>query len=290
MSSAICALVALYLLVAPQEPQEPPPPPLDAPATVAEPAWPRFPIEDGLTLRTLMLRPRFLLTTREFDINTFSGEINIGDVGGLERTAFGIDTRGDFGDWTVAVMGFQQKGSSTLEEDMHFEQYPFQEGSEVKTTAFYATVEGYYRFGLAGAPAVPFQLQFLAGFNYTRMHLQMESDGMRGREGFSALWPVPAIGLETRVWLGERLSLGASARGTYIKYKNPWQVDGGSAQKMTLKSGRLELSLEWCVSEGWSIGGGYSGFTSFINDSSAEDTDTAEMKASGLHLGVGIRF
>jgi hypothetical protein len=290
MNPALCALAALYSLAL-QDPQEPPPPPtFDAPVAAPEPAWPKFPIEDGLSLRTLMLRPRFLLTTREFDINTFSGEFNVGEVGGLDRTAFGLDTRGDFGDWTVAIMGFQQKGSDTLDEDMHFEQYPFQAGSEVDTTVFYATVEGYYRFGLAGGPSEPFQLQFLAGFNYTRMHLQMESDGMRGREGFSALWPVPGIGLESRLWVGERLSVSASARGTYIKYKNPWQVDGGSAQKMTLKSGRLDLGLEWCVNDAWSIAAGYSGFTSFINDSSAEDTDTAEMKASGLHLGVGIRF
>src|SRR5262245_64002141 len=95
MDIASSLLVALgWVLASPQD--EPPPKPVvEAPGEPRVEPKPEYPPAGGLTLRTIFLRPRFELTTREFDIGKFSGHLDYGDVSDFDRTAVALDARYD---------------------------------------------------------------------------------------------------------------------------------------------------------------------------------------------------
>ena len=286
------AIFCALALLAPQEPggQETPPV-VEVPGEPRLEPVPSFPWNDGITLRTIALRPKSEITTREFDISTFSGgALDIGDIADFDRTAMALDLRWDTGNFAFMATYFRMEGSGTLSEDTTFEQHTFDAGTEIEGVTEYGTVEAYYRIDLAGSPAESVHVSMLAGLLYTRYFLSLHGDTRTGSEGFSALWPVPALGLETRFWLSSRLALSLSARATRITFENPWQVDAGGDQKLRFLSGRLDAGLNWSLSEAFSLSAGYSGFSTSIDNSSVEDTDSADLRASGVHFGLTYRY
>jgi hypothetical protein len=291
MAIAPLILYALALL-SPQEPggQETPPV-VEVPGEPRVEPKPAFPWNDGLTIRTIALRPTYEITTREFDINTFSGgELDIGDIADFDRTAMALDLRWDTGSFAFMATYFRMEGTSTLLQDTTFEQHTFDAGTEVEGVTEYGTVEAYYRIDLAGSPADSLHVSMLAGLLYTRYFLSLSGDTRTGSEGFSALWPVPALGLESRFWLSSRIAISLSARATRLAFENPFQIDGGDAQRLKFLSGRLDAGLNWTISGAFSLSAGYSGFSTSIDNSSVEDTDSADLRASGVHFGLTYRY
>lgn len=273
---------------APQD--EPPKPILEIPGVKPVEPRPLVPAGDGLTLRAIAFRPRMELTTREFDANLFGRKMNFGDLSGFERTAFGLDATLNAGSWMFSLTALIQQTETQLGEYVQFEQHGFQAGTHVESTSLFGTAEAYYRIGLAGGPTETLQLSLLAGVNFTKCYFGMKSDRATASEGFSALWPVPAAGLEARVWLSDRLAMNLSARGTRLRFDNPFQLDGGGSQDIRYLYGRFDAGLEWTLGERFSVSAGYTGIDAFIDDASAEDTDTADIKTGGLHAGLMLRF
>lgn len=289
-SGLILAMAAL--LAAPQDPQdEPPPKPVvEIPGVRPKEPEPEFPGSDGLTFRTLFLRPRFELTTREFDVGMFSGTLNFGDVAGFNRTSAALEGRLDVGPWMFSATGLQQRRRSVLAEEATFEQHAFSAGSIVQGYAFFGTIEAFHRFELAGGPAKSFQVSLLIGLNWSKMFMRLSDDGREASEGFSALWPLPAAGVEARLSLSETLSITLSARGTRFRFSNPFQLDGGGSQDIRYLYGRFDAGFKWDLGGSFSVSAGYTGIDAFINAASAEDTDTADLKAGGLYSGLTVRF
>ena len=281
------------LMGAPQDDprvQEPPPPIVEVPPVRVEDPRPEFPVGDRFTLRTIAMRPRWDLTTREFDAGMFSGQMNLGDVAEFERTSMALEGRLDLGPWMISAMILNQKSRFVLNGDTTFEQHEFPAGTVVEGTAFFSTLEVFYRFDVAGGPADPFQVSMLVGINWSKLYMGLSDDVRNAREGFSALWPLPALGVEARYWMTDRLSVTASARGTRFRFENPFQLDGGETQDIRYLFGRFDASLEWALSSHFSVAAGYTGIDAFINAASPEDTDTADLKSGGLHAGMSLNF
>ncbi|HKS15976.1 MAG TPA: TonB-dependent receptor [Planctomycetota bacterium] len=284
-------LVLGSLLGSPQEEpriQEPPAPIIDIPPVVE--AKPEFPIGDRVSLRTIALRPRWELTTREFDVGMFSGRMNLGDLTDFERTTMALEGRVDVGPWMISAMALQQKHRVALSQEATFEQHTFPADSIVQSRAFFGTVEAYYRVDVAGGPREPLHLSLLFGINWSKMHMSLSDDRRVASEGFSALWPLPAFGVEARYWLADRLSVTASARGTRFRYDNPLQLDGGGSQDIRYLFGRFDAGIEWTISDGFALSAGYTGLDAYVNAASAEDTDSADLKAGGVHVGLSLQF
>lgn len=292
MDIASVLVLGFLLGVPPQEerPQEPPPPIIDIPPVKVEEPRPEIPIADRVSLRTIALRPRWELTTREFDAGMFSGQVNFGDTAGFERTTMAVEGRIDAGPWMVSATLFQQRHRVVLAQETTFEQHTFEPGTISHGRAFFGSIEAYHRFDVAGGPAESFQVSLLVGINWSKLHLSLSDDRRVASEGFSALWPLPAVGVEARVWISDRISLTASARGTRFRFDNPLQLDGGGSQDIRFLYGRLDAGLEWALGGSFSITAGYTGFDAFINAASAEDTDSADLKAGGVNVGVSLGF
>ena len=291
-AAAGLVVILEYFLAAPQDEriQEPPKPVIEAPFLKEEEPRPEFPILDGVSLRTIALRPRFQLTTREFDAGIISDKVNFGDLSNFERTAFTWEGALDVGAWTFSVTALHQESESRLDQDVTFEQFVFPAGSRAKSVAFFGSLEAYRRIELAGGAGETLQLTLLLGINFSKLYLMMRAGDHEASEGFSALWPLPAAGVEARVWLSDRLSVTASARGSRFRYTNPFQLDGGGSQDIRYLFGRFDAGLEWSLSRNLSLAAGYTGIDAFINAASAEDTDTADLKAGGVHAGVTLQF
>jgi hypothetical protein len=270
--------------------QEPHKPVVEVPPAAVDKPLPRFPAGDGFSLRTIFLRPRWEMTTREFDINKFSGDMNFGDIADFERTTMAMEGRVDLGPWMFSATLIRQRRRTVLTEDMTFEQHTFAAGTIVEGEAYFGTIEGFYGLDLAGGPAETFQISLLFGITYAKLRMGIEGDNREGSEGFSALWPVPALGFEGRVSLSDRVALALSARGTRLRFENPFQIDAGGPQDIKFLYGRIDASLKFAVSDVISLETGYTGLDAFINNSSSEDTDTADLKAGGVHLSVTLGF
>lgn len=295
MHETVGLVLVLQCLLSPlqdPDPQEKPPPKpvVEVPPLVIDHPRPEYPILDGISLRTIALRPRFQLTTREFDAGIISDKVNFGDQSDFDRTAFAWEGTLDVGAWTFSLMALHQESESRLDQDATFEQFTFPSGSRAKSVAFFGSFEAYHRIDLAGGAAETFQVSLLLGINFSKLYLMMRAGDHEGSEGFSALWPLPAAGLEARVWLSDRLSVTASARGTRFRYTNPFQLDGGDSQDIRFLFGRFDAGFEWTFSSTLSLTAGYTGIDAFINAASAEDTDTADLKAGGVHAGLTLQF
>ena len=290
-ASLILAFVCLQSPPQEGRPQDDPPKPvIEIPPDKVEEPRPVFPAGDGISLRMLALRPRWELTTREFDVGMFSGTMNFGDVADFDRTTMALEARVDLGPWMFSATAVRQRRRAVLTEDTTFEQHTFPADTIVESVAFFGTIEAFYTIDLAGGPTETFQASLLLGINWTKMVMEIRDEIREASEGFSALWPVPAVGFEARVSLSERLAVALSARGTRVRFVNPFQLDGGGSQDVRFIFGRFDASLKFAVSEAFSVEAGYTGLDAFINDKSAEDTDTADMKAGGIHAGVSLQF
>ena len=270
--------------------QEPQKPIVEVPPVLVDEPRPLFPAGDGVSLRMLALRPRWELTTREFDVGMFSGDMNFGDVADFDRTTMALEARVDVGPWMFSATALRQRRRAVLTADTTFEQHTFPAGTVVESEAFFGTIEGYYGFDLAGGRAETFQISVLVGINWTKMMMGITDDLREASEGFSALWPMPAVGFEARVSLSDRLAAALSARGTRVRFVNPYQLDGGGSQDIRFIYGRFDASLKFAVSDAISVEAGYTGLDAFINDISDEDTDSANLKAGGVHAGMTVGF
>jgi hypothetical protein len=287
-----CALLFWMAGAMSQDPQEEPPPKpvVEVPAIPPVEPKPLYSGGDLLMLRTIALRPRWELKTREFDFGMFSGAMDVGEVADFERTSIGIEARADLGNWTVSATAMFQSRRTLVGKDTTFEQHTFEAGSAVDTTAFFGTVEAYHRFDVYGGPAETARVSLLLGINFSKFLLSMEDDRRYASEGFSALWPLPALGVEAKVWLMDRLSVSLSARGTRFRYDNPFQLDAGGSQDIRYLYGRFDAGLEWRLSESFSISAGYTGIDAYVEAASAEDADSVDLKAGGVFGGVSLFF
>jgi hypothetical protein len=270
--------------------QEPPPGPLEFRESGKEPPRPEFAGTDAFSLRVLAVRTRFHLETREYDAGMLSGMMDMAEVGGIDRTSFGLEGTLDAGPVRVILSALHEKHKGVLGLDATFEQHTFQPGSEVRAIAFFGSAEVYGRFDVAGGPAESLQLTLMAGLDFSKFYVAMKDDLREAREGFSALWPVPAIGLDARFWLSDRLCFQAGIRGTHIRYVNSIHLDGGSVQEVRFSSLRLEAGFQWDVSEVISLEFGFRGIDAFIEVASMEDTDSLQVEAGGGYAGIAVKF
>ncbi len=277
-----------------QEPgpqDEPPPKPiLEVPPDASEGPRPEFPAGDGFSLKALAIRPRWELTTREYDLGMFNGGMNFGDVADFHRTTAAFEARFDAVSWMFSATALRQHSRRALDDDIMFEQHLFPAGAVVKSVAFFGSFEAYHRFELSGGSRESFQVSLLLGLNFSKFLMLMRDDLRLASEGFSALWPLPAAGVEARVSLSERLSVALSARGTRFRFDNPYQLDGGGSQYIRFLFGRFDGGVEWTISEHFTVSAGYTGLDAYIDAASAEDRDTVNLKAGGIYFGAGLRF
>lgn len=251
---------------------------------------PAFPEGDGFTLRAHFLRSRFALETSEFDIASFSGPLDLHDVGGLSRHAVGLEGVLDSGPLRFIVFGLHQHSRGVLDRDTTFEQHRFPAGAEAKTVAFFGSAEAYGRFDLQGGADGPFRLSLLIGIDASKFLISMSADERTASEGFSALWPVPAAGLEGRVQLGKQVAIRAGMRGSQVRFVNPYQLDAGSKQDVSYAVTRVESGVVWDATAGISLSIGYTSLRARVEISSPEDTDTGRLEASGIHASLAFRF
>jgi hypothetical protein len=283
-------VLAVLLGALPQEPRAQEPPIIELPPARVEEPRPAFPAGPGFSIRTVALRPRWELATREFDVGAFSGEVNFGDMASFDRTTMALEATFDSGPWVITASAFQQRHRAVLDQDMTFEQHAFRAGTIVQGSAFFGTLDAFRRIDVAGGPEEPFHLSLLVGINISKIAMRLKDDTRVASEGFSALWPLPAVGVEARVSLSDQLSAVLSARGTRFRYTNPFQLDGGGSQDVRYLFGRFDASLQWALSGTFSVDAGYTGLDAYIEDASAEDTDSADLKAGGVHAGLSVRF
>jgi len=271
--------------------QDPPPgPPLEFREPRVELPRPEFPGVDAFSLRLLAFRTRFHLETREYDAESFSGMMDMAEVGGINRTSFGLEGTLDAGPVRVILSALYENHEGSLDRVATFEQHTFLPGSQVETIASWGSAEVYGRFDLAGGPADTLQLTLLAGMDFSKFYVAMRDDLREAREGFSALWPVPAIGMDARFWLSERLCVRAGVRGTRIRYENSVHLDGGSTQDVRFSTLRFDAGFQWDVSEGVTLEFGFRGIDAMIEVASVEDTDSLRVEAAGGYAGFSLKF
>jgi hypothetical protein len=251
---------------------------------------PLFPDDTGLTFRVHMLRPQFRLETREFDVGSFSGPMDLHEICGLPETGWGAELLMGGESYRVSMFATFQKGKVVTDEAVTLEQHVFPPGTRLETFAHLVTLEGFWRHAFIGGREKPVELRFLAGLQAIRYHVDMTDDVRQTSEGFSALWPVPALGLEGRWQLTDRLSLRGAVYGTRLKFKNPFQLDGGETQKVNVRALHADAGAQWDLSTGWSVGLGMTALDYLVENSSPEDKDTGSYEALGLNLAAVLRF
>lgn len=269
-----------------QDPETPRPSTLDAPERPFRPRWPR---DEALRLSVLALRPGVSYDTREYNPGVYSGDVDLSRRAGLPRfaagAAFGLDlgaVRVDGGFVHMAV-------DALLDQPLSYEEETFQPGEEVSVLAQAGWLDVACRWRLAGDDRGAVSL--LLGIHAPRVKISVENDRASAREGFSALWPVPAAGVEAHYWLTDRIRLHGSLIGTRLAFTNPFHDDGGEPQKVAYAYLRLDAGLTADLTAQWSLTLGYTRFSMDVTASSeSDDKDRAIFQAGGLYLALDFRF
>src|SRR5688572_23186355 len=113
-------------------------------------AMPLFPDDTGLTFRVHMLRPQFRLETREFDVGSFSGPMDLHEICGLPETGWGAELLMGGESYRVSMFATFQKGKVVTDEAVTLEQHVFPPGTRLETFAHLVTLEGFWRHAFIG--------------------------------------------------------------------------------------------------------------------------------------------
>ena len=269
-----------------QDPEVPRPLRLDAPD---RPFRPRYPRDRAFRLAVLALRPNVSYDTREYFPVNFSGDVDLSDRADLPRFAPGVAFSLDLGALRVDGGFVHMEARSVLDRPLGYEEETFQPGEEVSVLAQAGWLDVAYRLKLAGGDRG--SISALLGVNAPRVKITVENDRASAREGFNALWPVPAVGVEAEYWLTDRIRVHGALMGTRLSFMNPFHEDGGEPQRVRYSALRVDAGLTVDRSPAWGLTLGYTTFTMDVQASSKlDDKDRAIFKAEGLFLALEVRF
>lgn len=271
-----------------QEPDLPKPLTLEAPEL---PFKPRYEAGSALRLSVLWLQPRVSYDTREYNPGVFSGDVDLSRRGGLPRYAPGLSFSLDLGpmraDGGFVHMAVRQR----LERSLSYEEETFEPGEAVSVLAQAGWLDVAYRLRLLGDARSRSSVSALVGVNAPRVKITVENDRASAREGFDALWPVPAVGVEAHYWLTDRIKLHGSLMGTRLKFTNPFHEDAGEPQHVAFAYLRMDAGVTVDLDARWSLTLGYTRFAMDVTASSKlDDKDRAIFEAGGLFLALDYRF
>jgi hypothetical protein len=255
------------------------------------PFKPRYEPGPGIRLSLLYLRPRVSYDTREYNPGVFSGDVDLSARAELPRFAPGGALSVDLGA-VRADLGFLHMATRhSLEEPLSYEEETFQTGEAVSVLAQAGWLDVAYRHRLVGDERSRGSISALLGVHAPRVKITVENDRASAREGFSALWPVPAAGVEATSWLSDRIRLHGSLIGTRMRFTNPFKEDAGEPQDLDYRYLRWEAGVTIDLSARWSLDFGYTRFTMDVTASSPkDDKDRAVFLADGLYLAIQFRF
>lgn len=255
------------------------------------PFKPRY--EPGPSLRAslLFLRPRVSYDTREYGPGVFSGDVDLGSRAGLPRFAPGGALSLDLGALRADAGFLHMAARHSLDEPLSYEEETFQAGESVSVLAQAGWLDVAYRHRLVGDERARGSISALLGVHAPRVKISVENERASAREGFSALWPIPAAGLEASYWLGDRIRLRGSLIGTRMRFTNPFKEDAGEPQDLAYLYLRWEAGLTLDLTARWSLDVGYTRFSMDVTASSPkDDRDRAVFEADGLYVAIELRF
>lgn len=271
-----------------QEPEPPRPLTLEAPDL---PFNPRYGPGSALRLSVLWLQPRVSYDTREYNPGVYSGDVDLSRRADLPRYAPGFAFSLDLGPVRVDGGFVHMAVRQTLDRTLCYEEETFEPGEEVSVLAQAGWLDVEYRLRLFGDARSRSAVSALVGVNAPRVKITVENDRASAREGFDALWPVPAVGVEAHYWLTNRIRLHGSLMGTRLKFTNPFHEDAGEPQHLDFSYLRMDAGVTVDLDARWSLTLGYTRFTMDVTASSKlDDKDRAIFEAGGMFLAVDLRF
>ncbi len=255
------------------------------------PFSPRHTPGPGARVSFLMLRPKVSYDTREYFPELFSGDVDLSRRADLPRFAPGLALSLDLGPVRADLGFLSMTTRHALDRPMSYEEETFQPGEEVSVIAQAGWLNLAYRWRLVGDDQSRGSISALVGIHAPRVKITIENGRASAREGFNALWPVPAAGVEASYWLTDRLRLRGSLIGTRLRFTNPFKEDAGEPQDLAYTYLRWEAGLAVDFSARWSLHAGYTKFAMDITASSKlDDKDRAVFQADGLYVAVEFRF
>lgn len=271
-----------------QEPEFPRPFTLEAPK---RPFKRRYEPDSALRLSVLWLQPQVSYDTREYYPGVFSGDVDLSRRADLPRFAAGLAFSMDLGPIRVDGGFVHMSVRHALERSLSYEEETFQPGEEVSVLAQAGWLDVAYRLRLLGDAGSRSGISALVGVNAPRVKISVENDRASAREGFDALWPVPALGVEAHYWLTNRIKLHGSLMGTRLKFTNTFHEDAGEPQHVKFAYLRMDAGVTIDVSANWGLTLGYTRFAMDVTASSElDDKDRAMFKAGGLFLALDYGF
>ena len=271
-----------------QEPEPPRPLTLEAPEL---PFKPRYEPGTALRLSLLWLHPRVSYDTREYNPGVFSGDVDLSRRGGLPRYAPGLAFSLDLGPVRVDGGFVHMAVRQTLDRALSYEEETFEPGEEVSVLAQAGWLDVAYRLRLLGDARSRSAVSALVGVNAPRVKITVENDRASAREGFDALWPVPAVGVEAHYWLTNRIKLHGSLMGTRLKFTNPFHEDAGEPQHVQFAYLRMDAGVTIDLDAKWALTLGYTRFSMDVTASSKlDDKDRAIFEAGGFFVAMDFRF
>lgn len=269
-----------------QDPEPLRPPTLGAPE---RPFRPRYPRDSAFRLSALILQPSVSYDTREYFPGNFSGDVDLNRRADLPRVAPGFAFSLELGPVRVDGGFVHMATRPVLDRELKYEEETFQPGEEVSVLAQAGWLDVAWRLKLAGGDRG--SISALLGVHAPRVKIDVENDRASAREGFNALWPVPALGVEANYWLTDRIRIHGALTGTRLRFSNPFHEDGGEPQRVAYTYLRVEAGVTADLSANWGLSVGYTSFSMDVTASSRlDDKDRAVFEAGGLYLALEARF
>jgi hypothetical protein len=240
--------------------------------------------------RLLWAWPVIRTDSREYDAGVFSGTLNLHDDAGIADRALAGGLELELGDWRLSLVAMRLEADRTLDEPLAFEERQFPAGSSLHTIFEAGWVDVVYRLDLEVDPANRADLRILIGISATTFSFAFEGDGMESHEGHPALWPVPVLGGEGRLVLGDSLAVTGRLLVSRVKYVNPFHHDGGSPTRIVFDLSRAEIGFAYDLGRGWTLGAGLHRFTHYLRDTSREDRHRVWFDSGALAFEAAVAF
>jgi hypothetical protein len=239
----------------------------------------------------LALRPSVSYDTREYFTGVYSGDVDLRPGADLPRMAPGMIFSLDLGPVRVDGGFVQTAARRRLDRALSYEEETFPPGETVDILAQAGWLDVTYRLRLAGDERSRTGISALLGIDAPRIKLAIESGEASAREGFNALWPVPALGFEAHAWLTDRIQVRGSLVGTRVRFTNPFHEDAGEPQRVEFTYLRIDAGIRVDLSASWGLTVGYARFSMDVTAASRlDDKDRAIFKAGGAFLALDYRF
>lgn len=243
---------------------------------------------DSAWLGICWMLPKVRTDSREYESGLSSGPLNLQVDCGMddEAPAYALGVR--LGSWRVSYFALSLSGREQLEQNLIFEDAVFSPGSQLKTQFDVRFLNAFYVLEWDVAPGL--RLLPRLGIHAPFINLLFENGTQTAEEGSSAVWPMPAIGLEVEYSPADWIVVRAGVEGTRVKYTNWFHEDGGEPSEISYNYVDLALDCSMRLSRRWSLTLGWLHHDHYYRWSSVEDRHRTWYYAGGVHAGIEYAF